>query len=103
MLPGETVLSRKSLGMDLDEPHTGPFKVIKSMGSGLYYVGTMLLACGNKDCEDCQEYRSDGGVSEKGQEIGYNSRETDYFNTKQEADDALKTYNETQQLPNARY
>jgi flavoprotein len=84
------------------DPHTGPFKVMRSQGSGLYYVGTMLLACGDKGCEDCQEYRP-GTVLEKGQELDYNSRETDYFKTKQEADDALKTYNETKKLPNARY
>ncbi len=96
MIPGETILSRRAMGMK-DDPHAGEFKVIQSLGSGLFYVGTMMLSCGKNDCEDCSDYDR-----EKGAEIDYNSRETDYFSTREEAGAALRTYKETGFLPKQR-
>lgn len=100
MIPGETVLSQKSLGMTINK-HTGDFKVIRSQGSGLYYVGTMLVCCGDKTCAECADYSDP--IREKGSELDYNSRETDYFKTKQEAESALVVFQDTGVLPNMRF
>lgn len=91
MFPGETVLSQKALGMP-EDPHAGPFKVTYS-GSGLFYIGTMVLTCGQPVCEECREYGYEG--KKAGIEIGYNSRETDYFKTEAEAVRALEVFNAT--------
>ncbi len=93
MFPGETILSQKDLGMPIDK-HCGEFKVIRSEGSGNYYIGTMMVSCGESDCEDCG-YRA----LPKGEEVDYNSRETGYWDTKEEAEDALKAFKHTGDMP----
>jgi len=93
MLPGETVLSRKRLGMEINS-HVSDLKVLRSNGTGLYYIGTVFLACGEKSCKDCNEYLF-GRKAEKGTELDYNSRETHYFNTKELAEEALAKYKES--------
>lgn len=105
MFPGETVLSRKALGEDVDKnPHIGPFKVMTSQGSGLSYIGTMFLSCGVAGCEECDEYNHHGhDQRSKGDEVDYNSRETDYFDTKEEAQAALDKYNSTGWLDKERF
>lgn len=90
MIPGETILSQRAMGMP-EDPHTGEFKVLRSQGSGLYYVGTMLVACGDENCRECGDYPVKD--KKKGSEIDYNSRETDYFKTREEAERALEEYN----------
>lgn len=100
MFPGETVLSQKAIGMESD-PHTSDFKVIRSGGG--WYIGTMFLACGEGSCKDCQDYAFGDRVLVKGQELDYGSRETDYFDTEAEANEALNEYKETGNLPGMRY
>ncbi len=99
MIPGETILSQKLLGMETD-PHVSEFKVMHSGGG--WYIGTVFLACGEKDCKSCEEY-SFGETLTAGKELSPNSRETDYFGKKQEAEKALETYKKTGNLPNQRY
>jgi hypothetical protein len=89
------------MGLVPDE-HVGPFKVIRSQGSGLYYIGTMVLCCGETTCDDCGD-RHEVPFPAKGQELDYNSRETDYFKNEQEAKDALATYKKTGVLHKMRY
>lgn len=101
MFPGETVLSQGEAG--LKDPHNGPFKVMQSHGSLLWYIGTMFLSCGVKGCKSCGDYNYGHSVRESGSELAYGSRETDYFNTKKEADEALEIYKKTGELPNQRY
>jgi len=91
MIPGETILSAKALVMKVDS-HVGPFKVIRSQGSGLFYIGTMWLACGDSTCEDCSQYHRTPSI---GDEIDYNSRETDYFEKEEDATKALERFKET--------
>lgn len=99
MFPGETVLSQGEEGKT--NPHNGPFKVMQSQGSMQYYIGTMYLDCGDPDCEECEEYAC-GQPREKGEELDHNSRETDYFKTRKEAEDALETFNKSGRLPHQR-
>lgn len=102
MFPGETVLSQGEAG--LKNPHNGPFKVMQSHGSLLWYIGTMFLSCGTKGCDHCGEYNNHGhGDRKAGAELDYGSRETDYFKTREEADAALEIYKKTGELPNQRY
>lgn len=75
MLKGETILS----GVSVDE-NTSEFMVLRSAAG--YYVGTMYK----------EEY---GWVP--------NSRETGYFATKEEAEEALKSFQITNILPNQRF
>ena len=91
MIPGETILSAKALGMKIDT-HVGPFKVIRSEGSGLFYIGTMWIACENSHCADCGQYHRNQSA---GDELDYNSRETDYFEKKEDAAQALEEFNKT--------
>lgn len=100
MIPGETVLSQESLGMPKD-PHFSDFKVMQSQGTFQWYIGTMYLSCGNSACSECKDYL--GEPKPKGHELDYNSRETDYFKTKKEAEDALEEYKKTGVLPGMRY
>lgn len=101
MFPGETVLSQGDAGKT--NPHNGEFKVIQSQGSRLFYIGTMFLSCGVADCSQCGEYNEHGrGQRTKGEELDFNSRETDYFKTKKEAEDALEEYKKTEYLPGQR-
>lgn len=99
MIPGETILSQRALGMKVD-PHIGEFKVIRSQGNGYFYVGTMMIACGNPKCDDCVYVLERPPA--KGTEVGHGSRETDYFETEQEAIDALEEYKKTGSLPGMR-
>lgn len=100
MIPGETIQSQKSMGMPTN-PHHGEFKILHTNGG--YYIGTMFVACGERDCGVCSEYIHGDRILTKGQELDYNSRETDYFKTQEEADAALKIYKETGELPNERF
>jgi hypothetical protein len=101
MIPGETVLSQGDAG--LKDPHNGPFKVMRSQGNLRYYIGTMFISCGVRDCPECGEYNFGGRVHEKGDELDYNSRETDYFNTHEEAEKALEVYKSAGEMPGRRY
>ncbi len=57
MFPGETVQSRKALGEDVSaDPHIGPFIVMLSAGGSGFYIGTMVVACGDDACDTCNEY-----------------------------------------------
>ena len=96
MIPGETVRSQQAT-----DPHNGEFKVMHTGGG--YYIGTMFIACGEKECGVCSEYAFGGRVLTKGQELDYNSRETDYFKTRDEAEKALEIYKKTGDLPGERY
>src|SRR5215471_17040787 len=83
MIPGETILSQQKLGYEIN-PHTSEFKVLHSGGG--YYIGTLFIACGEKNCKECAEYIFGDRILIKGQELDHNSRETDYFDTKEEAE-----------------
>lgn len=78
MMPGETILSGAT--SQREDPRISNFMVLKSGGG--YYVGTL--------------YNNDEGWQEP------NSRETDYFDTKEEAERALSLFNETGVLPKQR-
>lgn len=97
MFPGETVLTSKR-----PNKHFGEFKVMSSQGGAGFYIGTMYLDCGDPNCHDCDEYAY-GRPRTEGRELDYNSRETDYFATKEEADKALEDYKKTGYLENQRY
>lgn len=99
MIPGETILSKPS--SERKNPHYSEFKVLRT---NAYYIGTTFLSCGQTDCADCGEYNEYGhGQREAGEELAPNSRETDYFKTKEEAEAALEEYKKTGNLPNQRY
>ncbi len=100
MFPGETVLSQIHEDQNTDS-HVSPFRVMQSGGG--WYVGTMFVACGKTDCKDCQEYVYGDRVLTKGQELDYNSRETDYFESEKEATDALEEFKKSGELPGERY
>lgn len=100
MIPGETVLSQQELGMEAD-PHLSDFRVMHSGGG--YYIGTVFQACGVADCKECSDYVFGDRVLVKGQELAPGSRETDYFETRKAAEDALEVYKKTGDLPNERY
>lgn len=100
MFPGETIRSQQELGLPVN-PHNSEFKVLHSGGG--YYIGTLFLACGEKDCKDCADYVFGGRVLTKGQELDHGSRETDYFKNKDLADAALEKYKNTGELDNERY
>ena len=85
MLPGETILS----GGVVDH-HVSEFQVMGSPGG--YYIGTIWTCCG--ECEECKQ--------EKWMPKGWqepNSRETDYFDTREEAEKALEAFKKTNEMP----
>lgn len=98
MFPGETVLSQKAMGIEPNK-HVTPLKVIKSND---YYIGTMFVSCGDQSCKDCGEAEYPRANYEAGRELDYNSRETEYFATKEEADKALEEFNKTEVLAKQR-
>lgn len=96
MFPGETVLSQKELGQEVD-PHVSPFQVMRSGGG--WYVGTTYVACGQASCEECSGWRE---LNVKGRELEPNSRETGYFKSEKEAQEALKKFKETGEVTEKR-
>lgn len=90
-MAGETVLSRKALGMEIDK-HVSDFRVM-STGAG-YFVGTVFKYCG---CDSCKEEGMPEGVETP------NSRETDYFKTHELAEAALEVFKVTGKLEKQRY
>lgn len=101
MFPGETVLSSSETARK--NPHIGPFKAIQSQGSGLWYIGTMFICCGNQDCSECGKDEYPRPNHEKGIELDFNSRETDYFDTEEQVNAALDAFNKTGEMPKQRY
>jgi len=99
MIPGETITSQQKMGEPAN-PHYSEFRVMHT-GAG-YYIGTMFLACGDKGCKDCADYEFGDRVLTKGQELDYNSRETEYFKTSEAAEAALAFYKATGELINER-
>ena len=99
MFPGETIASQRELGMPEDK-HVSEFRVMHS-GGGIgpvqYYIGTIYTACGDEDCKACREDEFQAGFQYP------NSRETDYFETEQAANDALEKYKKTGWLEGERY
>ena len=93
MFPGETVLSQMEYGMKVSD-HVSEFKVMESNGS--FYIGTLFTYCGNKECPDCK-----GELPKGFQEP--NSRETDYFDKREQAEKALVEYKRLGVLEKARY
>lgn len=93
MFPGETVLSARNLGTP-DDPHISEFKVMQSPGNRLFYIGTLWTNCG--ECPECVQPWLRKGQQDQG------SRETDYFDTMQEADDALAIYKVSGVMPKMR-
>jgi len=89
---GETVLSRKAFGMEIDE-HVSDFRVM-STGAG-YYIGTVFTYCG--ECDACKKEGMPKGVSTP------NSRETDYFKTSELAEAALEVFKVTGKLEKQRH
>jgi hypothetical protein len=88
MIPGETVQSSKALGMEVD-PHLSEYQVLRSHAG--YYVGTTWNACGRQDCSE-EECSWGEGFSQPG------SRETDYFETREEAEKALEGFKKNGEL-----
>lgn len=88
MIPGETVQSSKALGMKVD-PHLSGYQVLRSHAG--YYIGTIWLACGRPECSE-EECSWGEGFSQPG------SRETDYFETSEEAEKALEGFKKTGEL-----
>jgi hypothetical protein len=78
MIPGETILS----GAKVDK-HISPFQVLRANS---YYIGTTFTTCDGTDCDekDCKDMGA-------GMEMP-NTRETGYFNTRSEAEEALKAF-----------
>lgn len=97
MIPGETILSQKELGLPAD-PHISDFRVMHSGGG--WYIGTVYVACGESSCEECSGW---GPNNKKGQELEPGSRETDYFDSREKAEAALEEYKKSGDLPDARY
>lgn len=97
MFPGETILSQKALGQEVD-PHVSPFQVMRSGGG--WYVGTTYVACGEASCKECSGWRE---LNVKGRELEPNSRETDYFKSEKEAKNALEEFMKSGKLPGERY
>lgn len=96
MIPGETILSGGAV-----DRHTSPFKVMQSGGG--WYVGTTWGVCDEPECkqEECVEARE--GLLPKNYSEP-NSRETDYFETKEGAIAALASFHASEEhiLPAAR-
>lgn len=91
MFPGETILSgAKSHEQD---PHISEFKVLRSAAG--YYIGTIWTACG-----ECAECKKDEWMTKGWSEP--NSRETEYFDTEEEATKALGEYRDSGFMPEAR-
>ena len=96
MFPGETILSQKELGQEVDS-HISDFQVMHSGGG--WYVGTTYVACGEASCEECSGW---GTNNVKGRELEPNSRETGYFKTEKEAKEALAGFKESGDLEGKR-
>lgn len=93
MFPGETVLSKMEYGMKISD-HVSEFQVMES--NGMFYIGTIFTYCGDTSCLDCR------GEMRKGFQEP-NSRETDYFDTREQAEKALVEYKRLGVLEKARY
>jgi hypothetical protein len=91
VISGETVLSKKATGQEVDV-HTSEFKVLSSNAG--YYVGTSHVSCGK--CDECLKTGLPEGFEQPG------SRETGYFATRKLASQALETYKSTGVLPGQR-
>ena len=78
MIPGETILSGAKTSK-----HVSPFQVLCANS---YYIGTTFTTCDGTDCDeqDCKDMGA-------GMEMP-NTRETGYFNTRSEAEKALKAF-----------
>jgi hypothetical protein len=100
MIPGETVLSQGPKAET--NPHYSEFKVMRSHGGAGYYIGTMYLDCGEPNCKECGDYAF-GRERKKGTELDYNSRETDYFEKREDAEAALEQFKKSGFLDQARY
>lgn len=87
MLLGETVLSGAESSKE--NSHVSEFKVMKSAAG--WYVGTEWISCGSTECKECS-FGTQILYGLKGQPIFPNSRETDYFNSKEEAEKALNMF-----------
>lgn len=92
MIPGETIQSRKLMGMEADK-HTSEFKVMFSNAG--HYIGTSHTNCG--ECDDCKESGLPKGYESPG------SRETEYFKDRKGAEKALEMFQKTGVLPEQRY
>ena len=90
MGPGETVLSGAESSKE--NSHISKLRVMHS--SAGYYVGTAYRYCGN--CSKC--------IKEAGTHVWTepNSRESGYFKKREDAEKALTTFNETDELPEQR-
>jgi hypothetical protein len=93
VLPGETVMDQERMGLSKD-PHVSEFQVMESEGNRLFYIGTLYK---HDECEVCKKEGLPPGFEEP------NSRETDYFSTKDEAKAALEKYKETGTLDKMRF
>jgi hypothetical protein len=91
VIPGETVLSARALGIPDDE-HVSEFQVMQSPGNQLFYIGTVRTRCADTACIECERSHLPVGYPEP------NSRETDYFHNRNEAEMALATYNRCGEL-----
>lgn len=98
MFPGETMLTKSE--SERKNPHFSEFKVIRS---NQWYIGTMFISCGDQKCKECGEDEYPRSNYEKGRELDYNSRETDYFKDEAEANAALEQYKKTGVLLKQRY
>lgn len=85
MKRGETVLTGNT------DPHLSAFQVMMSAAG--YYIGTSWTG---DDCEACRAEKVSIGESHPG------TRETVYFETEHEAQEALGTWQSTGRLPGVR-
>jgi hypothetical protein len=84
MIPGETILS----GAKVDK-HISPLKVLHA---NHYYIGTTFTTCDGIECKDHDCLTFGPGVEMP------NTRETHYFNTRSEAEEALRAFDKEAKL-----